>query len=292
MKTEMTAKKKYINVRGRLLDLTVPRVMGIMNITPDSFYKGSRLFTESEITATAGQMISDGADIIDIGGYSTRPGASFVSVEEERERVLRAVKLIRLRFPDVIISVDTFRADVAREAVSVCNADMINDISGGEADSKMFELIKELNVPYILMHMKGTPGRMEENPVYDDVIADLLKWFGERIYRLRSSGVKDIIIDPGFGFGKTAVNNFEILNRLGELSVAGLPVLAGISRKSMIWRTLGINPEASLNGTSVLNTVALMNGADILRVHDVKEAVQAVNLVIELRRSGNMPVEE
>lgn len=292
MKTEMTAKKKYINVRGRLLDLTVPRVMGIMNITPDSFYKGSRLFTESEITATAGQMISDGADIIDIGGYSTRPGASFVSVEEERERVLRAVKLIRLRFPDVIISVDTFRADVAREAVSVCKADIINDISGGEADSKMFELIKELNVPYILMHMKGTPGRMEENPVYDDVIADLLKWFGERIYRLRSSGVKDIIIDPGFGFGKTAVNNFEILNRLGELSVAGLPVLAGISRKSMIWRTLGINPEASLNGTSVLNTVALMNGADILRVHDVKEAVQAVNLVIELRRSGNMPVEE
>jgi dihydropteroate synthase len=260
--------------------------MGILNITPDSFYKGSRLHTDSEIIETAGQMINDGADIIDVGGYSTRPGASFVSVEDEKERVFRAVSLIRSGFPDVIISVDTFRAEIAREAVSVHKADIINDITGGEADCEMFGLIKELNVPYILMHMKGTPGRMEENPVYDDVIGDLLKWFGERIYKLRSAGVKDIIIDPGFGFGKTADNNFEILKRLGELSVAGLPVLAGISRKTMIWRSLGINPDDSLNGTTVLNTIALVNGADILRVHDVREAVQTVKLFNNLKGSG------
>ncbi len=282
----MTEKRRYINVRGRLIDLSTPKVMGILNITPDSFYEGSRLVTDEDIISASTSMINDGADILDIGGYSTRPGAAFVSVGEERRRVIRAVKLVRHNFNEAVISVDTFRAEIAFEAVTEAGADIINDISAGEADREMFGTMIKLNVPCILMHMKGTPGRMEENPVYDDVIADILKWFGEKIYRLRSSGVKDIIIDPGFGFGKTPDNNYEILKRLGELSVAGLPVMAGISRKSMIWRTLGLTPDQSLNGTSVLNTIALMNGADIIRVHDVREAVQAVKLFMTLKKSG------
>lgn len=282
----MTEKKRYINVRGCLIDFCTPKVMGILNITPDSFYEGSRHVTDEEIISAAAAMLNDGADIIDIGGYSTRPGAAFVPVEEERRRVIKAVKLIRHNFKEAVISVDTFRSEIALEAVTEAGADIINDISGGEADRKMFGTMIKLNVPCILMHMKGTPGRMEENPVYDDVIADILKWFGEKIYRLRSSGVKDIIIDPGFGFGKTPDNNYEILKRLGELSVAGLPVVAGISRKSMIWKTLGLTPDQSLNGTSVLNAIALMNGADIIRVHDVREAVQAVKLFMTLKNSG------
>jgi dihydropteroate synthase len=287
----LTGKKRYINVKGRLLDLSIPKVMGILNITPDSFFKGSRISNDEEIISTAGMMLNDGADIIDIGGYSTRPGAAFVPFEEERRRVIQAVRLIRHNYKDAVISVDTFRSGIAYEAVTEAGADIINDVTGGEADSEMFGTIIRLNVPCVLMHMKGTPGRMEENPVYDDVISDILEWFGKRVYRLRSSGVKDIIIDPGFGFGKTPGNNYEILKRLADLSVAGLPVMVGISRKSMIWKTLGIKPDESLNGTSVLNTFALMNGADIIRVHDVKEAVQAVKLFIALKNSGK-PVEK
>lgn len=280
-------KPQYINAGGKLLDLAIPRVMGILNITPDSFYSGSRYSTDEEILSAATRMLEDGADILDVGGYSSRPGAADISIQEEGARVLKAIKLISREFPEAIISVDTFRADIAREAVVECGANMINDISGGDADSEMFFTIENLNVPYILMHMKGNPRSMQNKPVYEDIVADILKWFGERIFRLNSSGVKDIIIDPGFGFGKTIDHNFELLRRLGDFSIAGLPVVVGISRKSMIWKTLDISADESLNGTTALNAIALFNGADILRVHDVKEAVQTVQLILRIRNSGN-----
>jgi dihydropteroate synthase len=287
-KTFILEKPRYINTGGRLLDLSIPRVMGILNITPDSFYKGSRYRTDEDIRNAAIRMMEEGADILDVGGSSSRPGAEYVSPEEEGSRVLSAIKLIRKELPEAIISVDTFRADIAYKAVLDCGADIINDISGGEADRSMFSTIEKLNVPYVLMHMKGDPRSMQKNPVYDDVVADILKWFGERIFRLQSAGVKDIIIDPGFGFGKTAEHNFEMLRRLGDFSVAGLPLLAGISRKSMIWKSLGITAEEALNGTTALNMIALCNGADILRVHDVKEAVQTIRLFEILKKSGTI----
>ncbi|MFZ0281274.1 MAG: dihydropteroate synthase [Bacteroidales bacterium] len=283
----MDLKVRYINVNGTLLDLSVPKVMGIVNTTPDSFYPGSRYTDDESIIKAVLQMIIDGADIIDVGGYSSRPGAQNISIDEEKNRVLKAIRSINREFPDVIISVDTFRAEIAKEAVLECGAGIINDISGGESDAKMFDYVRELEVPYILMHMQGEPASMQKSPVYDDVVADILRWFGERIYRLHSMGVKDIILDPGFGFGKTAQDNFILLDRLSDFSIAGLPLLAGVSRKSMIWKTLETTPEGALNGTTVLNTIALMNGCDILRVHDVKEAVQAVKLVEQLKKSVN-----
>ncbi len=275
----MIQKPAYINVKGKLLDLSVPRVMGIINVTPDSFYKDSRVTDEHEIIRVASEMLSDGADMLDIGGYSSRPGAADVTPDEEKKRVLNALCLIHKTFPDAILSIDTFRSDIANEAVLHCGASVINDISGGEADKNMFTVVRDLNVPYIIMHMQGKPANMQENPVYEDVVADLLKWFGERIVKLHSMGVKDVIIDPGFGFGKTVKHNYELLDRLGDFSITGLPLLAGLSRKSMVWKTLGVSPDEALNGTTVLNTIALMKGADILRVHDVREAVQAVRLV-------------
>jgi dihydropteroate synthase len=271
-------KPRYINTGGTLLDLSVPRVMGILNITPDSFYQGSRFNSDKEIISAAVQMKEEGADIIDVGGYSSRPGAADIHVEEESNRVLKAIKMINRELPEVLISVDTFRAEIAREAITGCGASIINDISGGDADSEMFSVVEKLNVPYIMMHMRGNPRTMQHNPVYNDIVADILKWFGERIFRLQSMGVKDIIIDPGLGFGKTVEHNFDLLRRLGEFSITGLPLMVGVSRKSMIWKTLGITSDEALNGTTVLNTLALSNGADILRVHDVKEAVQAVKL--------------
>lgn len=276
-------KPRYLNAGGRLLDLKVPRVMGILNITPDSFYRGSRYSGEKDILNAASVMLDEGADILDIGGYSSRPGAEDISAFEEGRRVLGAVKIIRKTFSDAIISVDTFRAAIAREAVEICGANIINDISGGEADPEMFSVVEKLNVPYILMHMKGNPRTMQKDPVYDDIVSEILRWFGERIFKLRSAGLKDIIIDPGFGFGKTTEHNFELLRRLGDFSITGLPVLAGLSRKGMIWKTLDISPDEALNGTTAFNTVALMNGADILRVHDVKEAVQTIKLVNKLK---------
>ena len=274
----LNRKARYINVNGKLLDLSTPKVTGILNITADSFFRASRVTGEKEILRTAVRMTEDGADILDVGGYSTRPGAIDIPVEEELKRVAKAIKLITRELPDAIISVDTFRADVARIAVNDCGAGIINDISGGEGDPGMFPLVEQLNVPYILMHMQGTPRDMQDNPVYDDVVADVLRWFGPRIFRLQAAGVKDIIIDPGFGFGKTKEHNFELLRRLDDFSIAGLPLMVGVSRKGMIWKTLGTNADEALNGTSVLNTIALMSGADILRVHDIKEAVQAVKL--------------
>ncbi len=279
----MNGKPKYINTGGRLLDLSIPKVMGIINVTPDSFYKGSRVDGEKEIIETASTMINDGASIIDVGGYSTRPYAREVTPEEEGKRVLEAIRIIIREIPDAVVSIDTFRSELAFKAVSEYGALIINDISGGDADPDMFRVVSKLNVPYIMMHMQGTPGDMQNNPVYDDVVSDILKWFGKRIAALEEAGVRDIILDPGFGFGKTIKHNFELLQRLGDFAVAGLPVLAGISRKSMIWKTLEITPDEALNGTSVLNAVALLEGADILRVHDVKEAVETVRLIGRLK---------
>jgi dihydropteroate synthase len=280
----LLTRQRYINAGGKLIDLDTPRVMGILNITPDSFYKGSRFSTEEEVLAAAGKMIADGADMIDIGGYSSRPGADDVSEEEERRRVVGAIKTVSREFPDTIISVDTFRSDVALGAILEAGAHIINDISAGNADRKMAGVVKRLNVPYIIMHMQGTPATMQKNPVYNDIVADLLRFFGEKIHELRQLGIMDIIIDPGFGFGKTIAHNFDLLNRLEDLSITGLPLMAGLSRKSMIWKTLGITPDEALNGTSVLNTIALLKGADILRVHDVKEASEAVRLFRKMKK--------
>lgn len=278
---------KYINAGGKLLDLSVPKVMGVINITPDSFYKGSRAQGEKEIIRIAVQMCEDGADILDIGGYSSRPHAEDISTEEEKNRVLDPIRLIKRELPQAIISIDTFRSEIAREAVLSCGANIINDISAGESDEKMLGLVEEFNIPYIMMHMRGNPRTMQENPVYEDIVADILKWVSHKIVRLQAAGVKDLIFDPGFGFGKTLKHNFEMLRRLYDFSVTGLPILVGVSRKTMIWKTLSVSPGEALNGTTVLNTIALMNGADILRVHDVKEAVQAVKLFIELKNKGN-----
>lgn len=283
----MKDKPRYINAGGKLIDLGTPVVMGILNITPDSFYSGSRYRNDNDLLKAAASMASEGAAIIDIGAYSSRPGASDISEEEEGERLFSALKSIHKELPEMPLSVDTFRSSIARKAVLEFGASMINDISGGEADTRMFAVVSELNVPYVLMHMRGTPFNMSKNTDYDDVVADVIKWFGPKIYKLHSEAVKDIIIDPGFGFAKTTDQNFEMLRRFKEFSVTGLPLMAGLSRKSTIWKTLEITPEEALNGTSVMNTVALMNGADILRVHDVKQAIEAIKLVNRINAEKN-----
>lgn len=277
-------KPRYINAGGKLIDLKIPKVMGILNITPDSFFGGSRYNTVKEIIAAAGKMLDEGAAILDVGGYSSRPGADDITQEEEGRRVIGAIKLILQEFPNAVVSVDTFRSDIAMEAVLEAGALMINDISAGDADSKMFSAVERLNVPYVMMHMKGNPVTMQKHAVYDDIVADILKYFSERILKLRSAGVKDILIDPGFGFAKTVEHNFELLRHLDDLVIAGLPIVVGISRKSMIWKTLDITADEALNGTTAMHAVALLKGADILRVHDVKEAVQAAHLVVKLKK--------
>ena len=266
----MAAKPQYINVRGNLIDLSVPRVMGIINVTPDSFFSGSRAESEGEIIGKAAKMLEEGADFLDIGGWSSRPGAGEITPEEEMKRV-----------PGAIISVDTYRSEIAERAILEYGAAIINDIAAGEADRLMFQTVARLKVPYIMMHMQGKPETMQVNPVYEDITSEIIRWFGERIARLKAMGVSDIIIDPGFGFGKNIRHNFELLKHLRDFSITGLPL------KSIICKSLGITPEEALNGTTVLNTVALLAGADILRVHDVKEAVQAVKLVHSIKNSGN-----
>lgn len=283
----MAARPQYINVKGKLIDLSVPRVMGIINVTPDSFFSGSRAESEGEIIEKAGMMLEEGADFLDIGGWSSRSGAGEITPEEEMKRVINAVRVVSSEFPEAVISVDTYRSEIAERAILEYGAAMINDIAGGEADRLMFQTVARLQVPYIMMHMQGKPDTMQENPFYEDVTAEIIRWFGERIVKLQSLGVNDIIVDPGFGFGKNIRHNFELLKHLEDFSVIGLPLLAGVSRKSMIWKTLGITPEEALNGTTVLNAVALLEGADILRVHDVKEAVQTVKLVQTMKNSGN-----
>jgi dihydropteroate synthase len=274
---------RYINVNGRLMDLSEPQVMGILNVTPDSFYAGSRMETEKDIINRLHQITSEGASILDIGAYSSRPDAEHISTEEEMNRLRTGLDLVRKHQPEAVVSVDTFRADVAKMCVEEFGAAMINDISAGQLDAAMFGTIAQLGVPYIMMHMQGTPQNMQMNPHYDHLLKEVFLYFAERVQKLRDLGVKDIIIDPGFGFGKTLEHNYELMNYLDEFRIFELPLLVGISRKSMIYKLLGTTPEEALNGTTVLNTLALMKGANILRVHDVKAAKEAVTLVEKMK---------
>lgn len=270
-------RKKTLNVNGKLIDFSLPKVMGIINITPDSFYSGSRFESDKEILNHVQKLLSDGADMIDIGGYSTKPGAADVSEEEETKRLIPTIKAIVNEFSDLIISVDTFRSSVAEKSIEA-GAHIINDVSGGTLDPHMFATVGKLKVPYILMHMRGNPQNMNSLTDYDDLIFDITYYFSEKIAELYSLGVKDIILDPGFGFSKTITQNYQLLNEMDSFSILELPILAGLSRKSMIWKSLNIEPELALNGTTVLNTIALQKGADILRVHDVKEAKECIEL--------------
>lgn len=264
-----------LNLRGKLYPLDEPQIMGILNVTPDSFFAESRTSDDEQIAARVKQMMNEGADMIDIGGYSSRSGADDVSPQEEMERLRRGLRIVRKLYPDVPISVDTFRADVARMCIEEEGADLINDIAAGMMDRQMFKTVARLGVPYIMMHMQGTPETMQLDPHYNNLRREVMLYFAERIDRLCQMGAKDIIIDPGFGFGKTVEHNYELMNHLEDFSVFNLPILVGISRKSMIYKLIGGTPQTSLNGTTVLNTIALTKGAHILRVHDVKQAVEA-----------------
>lgn len=268
-----------IDVGGRIIVFDVPKVMGIINVTPDSFYAGSRVSGAEAVADRVARMRDEGADILDLGGYSSRPGADEVSAEEEYRRLAEGLEVIRRVWPDAVVSVDTFRADVAHKCVREWGADIINDISGGDLDPEMWDTVAELGVPYVLMHMRGNPQTMGTLTDYNDVSADTLTDLALKTAELRQRGVADVIVDPGFGFAKTVEQNYRLLSDLSEFSALGAPLLVGISRKTMIWKPLGIVPEQAGNGTTVLNTIALLNGADILRVHDVREAVEAVRLV-------------
>ena len=274
-----------ISLKGKLYPFDRPKVMGIINTTPDSFFSGSRTPDTFSIEKRVEQMVEEGVDIFDLGGYSSRPGAEDIDPETEYARLVPALKAVKKIAPETPVSIDTFRASVARRCVEEWGADIINDISGGTLDREMWATVAELNVPYILMHMRGTPADMQTHTDYKDVVADVLKDLAFKIAELRQLGVADIIVDPGFGFAKTVDQNFRLLNELKVFGELGCPILAGVSRKSMIWRPLGITPEESLNGTTSLNTIALLNGADILRVHDVKEGRQCVELVELLKHS-------
>jgi dihydropteroate synthase len=274
------ATKKTLNCRGRLVDLAQPAVMGILNITPDSFFADSRVSLDTTVS-TAERMLTDGATFLDIGGYSTRPGAADVSPTQEADRVLPIIEAILDSFPDALISVDTFRASVARQAVEL-GAALINDVAGGTLDPAMFRTVAELGVPYILMHLRGTPQTMQSMAKYTNVTTEVIDELAIRLAELRSLGHKDIILDPGFGFAKTPSQNFELLSHLEDFRLFDEPILVGLSRKATIWKTLAIKPEEALNGTTVLNTVALLKGVSILRVHDVREAVEAVKLTQQL----------
>jgi dihydropteroate synthase len=267
-----------INCKGTLIDLSTPKVMGILNITPDSFYDGGHYQHENDILSQTEKMLNEGATFIDVGAYSSRPGANHVSEDEELQRIVPVVELLLKNFPDALLSIDTFRSKVAIETIDA-GAAMINDISGGNMDDQMFQTISELQVPYILMHMQGTPQTMQNNPNYDHVTTDLIQFFSKKLFELRQLQVKDVIIDVGFGFGKTIEHNFQLLSELNYFQTLNAPILAGISRKSMLYKTLNIQPQEALNATTAANTIALMNGANILRVHDVKEAVECVKIV-------------
>ena len=275
-----------LNLRGRLLELREPQIMGILNVTPDSFYSDSRTPDEAHITDRVRQMMDEGADMIDIGGYSSRPGADDVTPEEEMDRLRRGLRIVRKLYPEVPVSVDTFRADVARMCIEDEGADIINDISGGMMDRQMFRTVARLGVPYILMHMQGTPDTMQVAPHYDNLRREVMLYFAERIDRLCQMGAKDIIVDPGFGFGKTLEHNYELMNHLEDFAVFNLPLLVGISRKSMIYKLTGGTPQTSLNGTTVLNTISLVKGAHILRVHDVKAAAEAKQIYMAVKQNA------
>ncbi|WP_459684064.1 dihydropteroate synthase [Viscerimonas tarda] len=274
---------KTINIKGELIDLSQPVVMGILNVTPDSFYENSRKQSEPEILARVEEIIAQGGAIIDIGAQSTRPTSALVGAEEEIRRLDFALKAIRSKYPDVIISVDTFYSSVARFCVEEYGVDIINDISGGEIDTDMFDTVAGLQVPYILMHMRGMPSTMQNFCHYENLIQEIFYYFSEKIARLHLLGVNDIILDPGFGFSKNTQQNYELMSRLADFHIFELPLLVGISRKTMIYKLLDATPQESLNGTAVLNTYSLLNGANILRVHDVKEAAEAVKIVQQLK---------
>lgn len=273
---------KTLNIRGTLTSLATPAVMGILNVTPDSFYCGSRKQTEKEIDERIQAILGEGGSMIDIGGYSSRPDAAEVSAEEERQRLAPALQMLKAHYPDVATSVDTFRAGVARRAVEEYGVAMINDISGGQLDAGMFEAVAELKVPYIMMHMRGTPQTMQQHTHYEHLMEDIMLYFARKVEQLRLLGVADIIVDPGFGFSKTTDQNYRLMSHLGEFGLLECPLLVGVSRKSMIYRFLDSTPDESLNGTTVLNTYALLGGANILRVHDVRAAVEAVRIVGKL----------
>ena len=276
-----------INCGGRLFELDRPQVMGILNVTPDSFYAGSRKQTEAEIESRVQEILEEGGTMIDIGAYSSRPGADDVSPEEEMARLRRGLQIVRRLAPDVPVSVDTFRADVARMCVEECGADIINDISAGTMDNNMLRTVANLRVPYILMHIQGTPATMQQAPHYDDLLREVFLFLAERVERLRQLGANDIIIDPGFGFGKTLEHNYDLMSHIADFREFDLPLLVGISRKSMIYKLLGGTPAEALNGTTALNTIALLQGAHILRVHDVKAAAEAVQIVEKMHECRN-----
>lgn len=273
-----------INVKNKLIDLDIPQIMGIINLTPDSFYDGGKYNVHEKGLERAGQLLKDGASILDIGAYSSRPGALAITEEEELARLIPFIEKLIVRHPGVVISVDTFRASVAERAI-LAGASIINDVSGGTLDSKMFETVGELQVPYILMHMRGTPETMQSMTDYEDLIADIVSYFIYKVAELRKFGVKDIILDLGFGFSKTVEQNYKLLHHFDEFFALGLPILGALSRKSMIYRVLGSKPEQALNGTTVLNTILLMKGANIIRVHDVIEAKEVALLVNKLKEN-------
>lgn len=271
-----------LNCRGRLLPVKRPLVMGILNLTPDSFHAGSRIPSAAEAVSRAGKMLEEGADMLDLGAYSSRPGATDISAEEEAQRLLPVLKAVRKGFPDAFLSVDTFRATVARAALDA-GADIINDISGGGLDSGLPRVAAAHSAPYIAMHMRGTPQTMQHHLAEGPILADVLRFFSERIGQMRTLGLHDIILDPGFGFGKTLEQNYELARHLPELGMFGHPILVGVSRKSMVNRIIGTTPETALNGTTALHAILLEKGADILRVHDVREAVEAVNIHLMMK---------
>lgn len=276
----------FINAGGNLMDFRSPKVMGIVNVTPDSFYGGSRVETAEAVRRRVAEMRRDGADIIDIGGFSSRPGASDVSPEEEYNRLAGGLEAVRIEWPEAIVSVDTFRAEVARRCVEEWNVAIVNDIGGGTLDPDMWNTVAELGVTYVLMHMRGTPATMTGLTDYGDVTAEVLSDLAFKLAELREAGVADVIIDPGFGFAKTVEQNYRLLADLREFRVLGAPLLAGLSRKTMIWKTLGVTADEARDGTIALDTVALMNGADILRVHDVRPAVETIKLLEQLPSNG------
>ena len=266
-----------INCKGELIDLSIPKVMGILNVTPNSFFDGGKYKNESEIVSQVEKMLNDGAAFIDLGAYSSKPSAEFVTEQEEIERIVPAIELILKHFPETLLSIDTFRAGVAKASIE-SGAAIINDIAAGELDDKMFEIVAHYNVPYIMMHMRGNPQTMQSMTQYDDIVKEMLFYFAEKVNRARSLGINDVIIDPGFGFAKTTDQNYEVLRKMELFNALELPLLVGVSRKSMIYKTLNTTTQEALNGTTILNTIALTKGAKILRVHDVKEAVECVTL--------------
>ena len=273
-----------LNIKGSVLDLSIPKIMGVLNVTPDSFYDGGIYSSEKKILKQVEKMVLDGADIIDVGGYSSKPGATSITIEEEEKRVIPIIKLIYKTFKESIISVDTFRSEISEKSINA-GASIINDISGGDLDNNIYKIAGKYKTPYIIMHMRGNPSNMQNNPVYKNINYEIIKDLSKKIDLAQNNGVCDIIIDPGFGFGKTIEHNYQILNNLKLYKILDKPILVGISRKSMIYKLLKTEPSKALNGTTVLNTIALINGANILRVHDIKEAKEVIKLCSFLKEN-------